>query len=422
MNDAHVARRRRIDALDRAIVDKCAQMNRAMFAFLVHVREFDELAGFLDWGQQSCAEWLHWRCDLGMNAARERVRVAHALNVLPQLSEALARGALSYSKARALTRVATRENEAELLAFAMKTTVTRVEERVRQMRNVLPESTAEAQRRHGERALRVFRDVDRGTLTISVEIPFEQGELICRAIDKAVQERVDEGPGLEETTWLARQADALVDVAKVYLAGGSESHASSADQYRVIVYVDAAALTDGEGRADYPIESVRRLTCDASVVEMADGPDGEPLSVGRSQRTVPPAIRRALWSRDKGCAFPGCTHTRFVDAHHVRHWALGGETSLANLLLLCSAHHTLVHEGGFEIVKDYQGQWRFRRPDGRAVPAHGYRPEHVEAAEGNPPAEGWREENFAQGIDGDWNPPRGGCAHPPVGDGIAASP
>ena len=122
---------------------------------------------------------------------------------------------------------------------------------------------------------------------------------------------------------------------------------------------------------------MRRLSCDGSVVHIADGADGAPLTVGRRQRTVSPAIRRALWARDGGCAFPGCTHTRFVDAHHVRHWAQGGETSLANTMLLCTAHHRLVHEGGYRIARDYQGQWYFRRPDGRAVPAHGYRPEDV---------------------------------------------
>ncbi|MGB7216677.1 MAG: HNH endonuclease signature motif containing protein, partial [Gammaproteobacteria bacterium] len=105
--------------------------------------------------------------------------------------------------------------------------------------------------------------------------------------------------------------------------------------------------------------------------------DGTPLSVGRKTRTVPAAIHRALWARDRGCRFPGCGRTRFVEAHHVVHWARGGETSLDNLILLCSTHHMLVHEGGFRIEKDYRDRWFFRRPDGRAVPACGYRPEDV---------------------------------------------
>jgi len=89
-------------------------------------------------------------------------------------------------------------------------------------------------------------------------------------------------------------------------------------------------------------------------------------------RTVSTAIKRALRARDKGCSFPGCHHTRFVDAHHIEHWSAGGETSLNNLVLLCSRHHRLVHEGGFRIERDYQDRWFFKRPDGRAVPSCGY--------------------------------------------------
>lgn len=112
------------------------------------------------------------------------------------------------------------------------------------------------------------------------------------------------------------------------------------------------------------------------MVLLKDG-RGEPLSVGRKTRIVPAAIKRALWARDKGCTFPGCGRRRFVEAHHVVHWSAGGETSLQNCLLLCSAHHALVHEHGFTIEKDYQDRWFFRRPDGRVVPACGYRPEDI---------------------------------------------
>ncbi len=113
------------------------------------------------------------------------------------------------------------------------------------------------------------------------------------------------------------------------------------------------------------------------MVTMTDGANGEPLSVGRKQRTVPTAIKRALWARDQGCSFPGCSNTSYVDAHHVRHWSKGGETSLKNLMLLCSQHHRLVHEGGYEICTDVEGQWYFKRPDGRAIPTLGYQLEDM---------------------------------------------
>ncbi len=115
-------------------------------------------------------------------------------------------------------------------------------------------------------------------------------------------------------------------------------------------------------------ETSRRLSCDASVVritkapggEVHDGsahggsahggsaPGGEVLDIGRKTRTIPPALRRALEARDRGCRFPGCG-LRFTDAHHVRHWADGGETKLENLILLCRFHHRLVHEEGYTV-------------------------------------------------------------------------
>ena len=86
---------------------------------------------------------------------------------------------------------------------------------------------------------------------------------------------------------------------------------------------------------------------------------------------LPPAIRRALKRRDGGCRFPGCTCQRFVDAHHIRHWADGGETSMSNLTLLCRHHHRLVHEGGFSVEMDAAGQVRFTKPDGNIMPDSG---------------------------------------------------
>lgn len=341
------------------------------------IREFDERAGWLKWGLESCSQWLHWRCDLSPSAAREKVRVAHALKELPDISIAFSEGRLSYSKARALTRVATAVNESELLSFALSTTAARVEERCHQIRNTAPDAVCVADRTHERRSLRVWRDLARGTMTLTVELPLESGELVCQALDKAVEADACPGPDREPESWSAQQADALVCVAKGYLCGGADGRSSTADTYQVVVHVDGGALRGEEGRSDLPVESVRRLTCDGGVVKMVNGLDGEPLSVGRGRRTVPAALKRALWSRDGGCAFPGCTNQRFVDAHHVRHWADGGETSIDNLVLLCSRHHRMVHEGGYAIRKDYRGRWYFRRPDGRAIPAHGYQPDDM---------------------------------------------
>jgi hypothetical protein len=387
--------RRSIDALDRAIVNLTARLNANEYELLVMIREFDERGGWLKWGLSSCPEWLHFRCDYSLSAAREKVRVAHALRDLREISSAFEKGILSYSKVRALTRVATPRNESALLEFALTTTAARVEERCRQIRNVQPQNVEDANRAHGRRSLTTWRDEARGTMMFAVEVPIEAGELIEQALANAMEGASTDGPEFAEDSWQAQRADALVCIARDYLTGGNNSHSTStADHYQVVLHLDQSALASAEGRADLPLESMRRLTCEGSVIPITDGPNGEPLNVGRKQRTVSTAIKRALWARDKACSYPGCTHTRFVDAHHVVHWSRGGETSVDNTMLLCSAHHRLVHEGGYTIRKDHRGRWYFRRPDGRAVPTYGYRPEDMidddidGASEDCPSAEG----------------------------------
>jgi hypothetical protein len=366
-----------IDDLDRAIVTLATRINAETYELLVLVRQFDERAGWLKWGLGNCAEWLHYRCDLSMNAAREKVRVAHALKTLPAIAAAFSSGELSYSKVRAMTRVAGQHNEDELLSFASKTTTAILEERCREIKHGLPDSLDSAQRAFANRSLRVSRNAERGTMTITLELPMETGDLVEKALDKA---RDDDKPSWEfvdalgpagRESWSARQADAMVSMASAYLSGNDRQRNSS-DDYLVTVHVDQSALVNGEGRSSLPIESVKRLCCDGKAVVIGEDENGEPLSIGRKTRTVPTAIKRALVARDKRCAFPGCQHQRFVDAHHIQHWSAGGETSLDNLMLLCSQHHKLVHEGGFRIERDYKNKWFFKRPDGRAVPACGY--------------------------------------------------
>ena len=117
-------------------------------------------------------------------------------------------------------------------------------------------------------------------------------------------------------------------------------------------------------------EAARRVACDAGIVVLRHAAGGEVLDVGRRTRTVPSAMRRALQSRDRGqCQFPGC-ESRPCDAHHVVHWADGGETRLQNLVLACRFHHRALHEGGFRVVPaDTAGRFRFLRPDGTPLPA-----------------------------------------------------
>lgn len=233
------------------------------------------------------------------------------------------------------------------------------------------------------RSLAVWRDEARGTLRLTVEVPIEEGELIAKAIDRAVATgEVTTGVeplGVETrgTAWRAQQADALVAVAKACLdgRGAASEKTGTADHCQVVVHVDEKSLRGGAGRADLPIDTVERLTCDGSIVAVIDGASGVPLEVGLKQRTVSAPLKRAVFARDRGCTFPGCERTRYLDAHHVTHRAHGGATSLDNLALLCTHHHRLLHEVGFGVERADDGALTFTRADGRVIPRVGYRAE-----------------------------------------------
>ena len=218
-------RLRSIDDIDRGIVSLCAQINRSTYELLVLVREFDERAGYLQWSLQNTAEWLAWRCDIGLSAAREKVRVAHALKVLPAIATAFATGELSYSKVRAMTRVATRDNEASLLQFALRHTAEYVEQRCRELRFGQSDSVSIAERAHASRSLRIRRDAERNTMTITIDLPIEAGELVDKALDKARDDAAD-SPEVVESSWQAKQADAFVAMVSDYLSGSVDGSAT----------------------------------------------------------------------------------------------------------------------------------------------------------------------------------------------------
>jgi hypothetical protein len=300
------------------------------------------------------------------------MRVAHRLKELPLVREAFSRGELSYCKVRALARVATPATEAGLLEIARHATGAQLEKLVRGYAGALSATLGAAQRAIEGRYLR-WNWEDDGSLRLEARLPADDGAVVLNALAEA--ERSDrempEEPMLASPAG-ARRADALVELAKLSSAAGTGS--GGANGCELTVHVDAETLAADEVKerchlADGPTlspETVRRLGCDAGVVRIVEQ-DGRPLTVGRRTRTISPALRRALRSRDAGCRFPGCSHERFMHAHHIRHWAKGGPTTLENLVQLCSYHHRLVHEGGFRVEPSGRGAVRFRRPDGRVV-------------------------------------------------------
>ena len=203
-----------------------------------------------------------------------------------------------------------------------------------------------------------------------------------QALDRATEWLCD-GERIGDTPLPQRRADALAALAERFLTKSPDADEGlrSADRYQVVIHASAEALPeygpvdpeDPPQVQDGPVlatETVRRITCDCSVVPIWETKDGEPLRIGRKARVVTPALNRALKRRDGGCRFPGCVNTRFVQGHHIQHWADGGETSLENTVLLCSHHHRLVHEGGYYIVTD-GCEFLFFRGDGFRIQSPG---------------------------------------------------
>jgi len=352
------------EQLGAEITELCSYIYAAESRLLTLIREFDEKEYWAEQGLCSCAHWLNFKCGIGMNAAREKVRVAHALNKLPKISEEFARGALSYSKVRAITRIADETNEDYLLMIAEHGTAHHVEKLVSKYRTAKRLQDAEnANEQYNNREVTHYYDHD-GCLVIKARLPAEQGALIVKALEMAMDANfaeADKEAEDEPEPIAARRADALANIAETYM-NNNESSGSTADRYQVIVHVSAEDGLDAhiEDGPDVTAVTSRRIACDCSLVAIKEDENGEPLSIGRRSRTIPPSMRRALRNRDKGCRFPGCTNTRFVDGHHIKHWADGGETSLGNLVMLCRHHHHRVHEGGFVCEKSPGGVIVFR--------------------------------------------------------------
>ncbi len=373
-----------LEQLGDQIAELSAHLEAATARQLALIREFDARGGW-NTGFLSCAAWLSWRIGLDPGAARERVRVARALATLPLLAEALARGEISYAKVRAVTRVATPETEPRLLVVARAGTAAHVERIVRGWRRVdrLAEAR-EARQRHKSRALHVHTDED-GMVVVRGRLSPEVGALLQQALAaarEALYERLRRDtaaprlsdPAAEDPTFAQRQADALALLAQTALHHELDP-GPPAERYQVVVHVDAPALADPdqpgqsvlEDGTRVSAETSRRLACDASRVVMRHDEEGRVVEVGARTRTIPPALRRVLQHRDRGCRFPGCGH-RFTQGHHLQHWAEGGPTTVSNLALLCHRHHRAVHEMGYRVERGSDGALCFRRPDGGLVP------------------------------------------------------
>jgi hypothetical protein len=405
------------DTLESELCTQAAEVSAGECRLVLLIGEFDRRGAWGSAGLRSCAHWLNWRVGTSLGAAREQVRVGRALGRLSRVRAGFAAGELSYSKVRAISRVASPELEESLLELAKHSTASQLEQIVRQYRRADPEEAALAISRHERRYVRSYTDDD-GMVVISCRLSPDDGAVVLAAIgaakvalsDRAAAdvpaETSADPAGAAETfppapdafpeshdVWsrpaaraeLAQReplrpvetaaADALVALCASVLDRGlgeemSDPHVS------VLVHVDEQVLSDPRAEGCAHIDGVgavaghlaRRLACDGAVSTLVFAQDGTVEPRGAT-RVVPRAMRRALHTRDGGCRFPGCTARRFLQAHHVVFWSKGGPTALSNLVTLCGAHHRLVHEGGFELQLQPNGALRVFANDGTELEA-----------------------------------------------------
>ena len=413
------SRRQRIDALADRIASLAATLDVTTHQLLTAIRAFDAEKGWALQGARSCAHWLVWRTGRDARTAREWVRVANRLGELPKMDETLKEGAVSYTKVRAMTRVANADNEELLLAQAKTATGAQLERvcasfaGVKKTIDKAEDPDVLDDRRHVRR--RFLRD---GTVVIEARLLPDEAEAVMQALhatkaslgprarraadDMPAENGPAEPPAPRGSEDMPAEngpaeppdpnlADALVAVAERQIAALEDAANDAADagndagnegatlaraprRRELVIHLRTSDLIEGAWQAELhdgtPLrgETFQRLACDTGVVVAHTDEDGSPLDVGRRRRTIPAALRRALLLRDRCCRFPGCTQQAFVEAHHIEHWSGGGATDKDNLVLLCHAHHVALHEGGFSAERAEDGHLVVRDPRGRVIP------------------------------------------------------
>ena len=347
-----------LKALEAEITQLWGHINAATAHFLALLAEFDRREGWAQHGIANCAHWLSWQCGIGPVAAREKVRVARALTSLPKIAGAFGEGRLSYSKVRALTRVATAETEDTLLNIALRGTAAHVERTVRGFRRAVRHlERDEAEAMHERRYLDCWRESD-GSVRLNARLAPEAGEMLLKALEAAHAQ-------LEER---AGDAAAVPENVSAETSGTKSALPPFWDARPENVSAETPRRSVGQRRADALEHILGRYlagTCSGS----ANGAHEVVVHIAHDALCDVPESSGASFEHG-GCRFPGCDRSRYVHAHHIKHWADGGETALGNLVTLCSQHHRQVHEGGYGVrVRD--GEIQFTRPDGRVLPMAG---------------------------------------------------
>ena len=358
---------RRTDRLVASVIQHHRAISAHHSQLLAAVVELDRRKAWRVDGATSMVAWLVQQCGVAAATAREWVTAATKLKELPKISDALSQGKLSFDQVKPLVEVAKPETDAKLAQQATHWSAKQVRELAIAARQQSDEHATSSFTR------RFLRFDDRRRMLTGV-LPEDQYAVVKGSLVARASRRLKERAPFDQ-----RMADALVALCKRDGAGKQSQDGDAAaraggmsrNRPTVVVHADFEFLAGGDGGAELDVlgplsrEAARRIACDAKVLVSADTPSGQSLNLGRTRRDPSDAQRIEIRRRDKGCRFPGCTHTEFTDVHHVLHWTNGGATDLSNLVELCDQHHRFVHEMGWRIAGDANVELSFRSPTGR---------------------------------------------------------
>lgn len=335
---------------------------------LVLLGEAERREAFRDDGATSAENWAVERFNVAVPTARSLVQVAEKAWDLPQLTEALADGEISFDKLRVIANVATPETDGELLEAARQSSVRELAEVARSRREM---PSGQGATDHGRRSLR-FNDTFR---TMTVQLPPEAFAETRTCIESIARDVPSDG----ETPWDQRMCDGFMGLVRSHAGGGSTTEEPAKSPYFVVVHVPLAALADETGEASdlagelerdgmLSVATVQQIACDATIALAVDDDAGRTMYEGRSRRDPTGAQRREVWRRDRHCRFPGCVNVTFTNTHHIKRWKPDrGPTDLDNLCLLCVHHHHLVHTGGWTMSGNANEELTFAGPSGRVM-------------------------------------------------------
>ena len=330
---------------------------------------------WLDDGAHDMPHWVSMQLGVSRWKAERWVAAGAELRSLPVIAAAFDAGEICIDKVVELTRFATPEDEEALLDWASDVASGAIRRRGEELRRAERVETAQIEQ---DRWL-AWRWTDEGKrLFLEAEMPAAQGAVVTEALDRLASE-IPVMPGEEHQMLIGRRrVDALA------LACGSAG--GHGDDATVVIHVQAETLVDdtANARTDdgvvLPMDVARRFLCNANIQAVVEAADGSVIGLGRTSREPSRWMLRQVRYRDRACTFPGCGNRRFTQAHHIRWWSRGGSTDLDNLALVCTFHHRLVHEHGWNLERTSTGAIRWFRPDGVRYRAGPHAPPRARAA------------------------------------------